>query len=134
MNYWLLKTEPETFSWNDLVRDKKAVWDGVRNFQARKNLKEMQKGDVALIYHTGEEKSIVGIAKVTREGYPEPKDPDWVAVDLAPEKALKNPVSLARIKADKSLQKMVLVRASRLSVQPVAKDEFDYILGLSSKS
>ena len=133
MNYWLLKTEPETFSWSDLVRDKKAVWDGVRNFQARKYLKEIQKGDLALIYHTGEQKAIVGISKVTREGYPEPKDPDWVAVNLAPEKALKNPVSLARIKADKSMQKMVLVRASRLSVQPVTKDEFEHILGLSSK-
>jgi predicted RNA-binding protein with PUA-like domain len=133
MNYWLLKTEPDTFSWHDLVRDKKAVWDGIRNFQARKYLKEIKKGDLALIYHTGEEKAIVGISKVTREGYPEPKDPDWIAVDLAPEKALKNPVSLARVKADKSLQKMVLVRASRLSVQPVNKDEYEYILGLSSK-
>ena len=133
MNYWLLKTEPDTFSWHDLVRDKKAVWDGIRNFQARKYLKEIKKGDLALIYHTGEEKAIVGISKVTREGYPELKDPAWIAVDLAPEKALKNPVSLARVKADKSLQKMVLVRASRLSVQPVNKDEYEYILGLSSK-
>ena len=133
MNYWLLKTEPDTFSWYDLVREKKAVWDGIRNFQARKYLKEIKKGDLALIYHTGEEKAIVGISKVTREGYPELKDPAWIAVDLAPEKALKNPVSLARVKADKSLQKMVLVRASRLSVQPVNKDEYEYILGLSSK-
>ena len=133
MNYWLLKTEPDTFSWSDLLRDKKAVWDGVRNFQARKNLKEMQKGDRAFIYHTGEEKSVIGISIVIKEAYPEPKDPDWFAVDLAPEKALKNPVSLSRIRQDKSLQKMVLVRAARLSVQPVTKDEFERVLELSTK-
>ena len=133
MNYWLLKTEPETFSWGDLLRDKKAVWDGVRNFQARKNLKEMKKGDHAFIYHTGEEKAVVGISTVSREFYPEPKDPDWVAVDLAPLKPLKNPVALARVKQDKPLQKMVLVRAARLSVQPVTKDEYDRIIELSTK-
>lgn len=133
MSYWLLKTEPETFAWGDLVRDKKAVWDGVRNFQARKNLKEMKKGDMAFIYHTGDEKAVVGISVVTKEAYPEAKDPDWVAVDLAPHKALKTPVALARIKQDKSLQKMVLVRAARLSVQPVSKEEFDRILDLSAK-
>lgn len=133
MNFWLLKTEPETFSWGDLVRDKKAVWDGVRNFQARKNLKEMKKGDQAFIYHTGDEKAVVGISTVTKEAYPEPKDPDWVAVDLAPDKPLKNPVTLARVKQDKSLQKMVLVRAARLSVQPVSKEEYERILVLSAK-
>ena len=133
MNYWLLKTEPETFSWGDLVRDKKAVWDGVRNFQARKNLKEMKKGDLAFIYHTGDEKAVVGISTVTKEAYPEPKDPDWVAIDLAPDKPLKNPVTLARVKQDKSLQKMVLVRAARLSVQPVSKEEYERILALSAK-
>lgn len=133
MNFWLLKTEPETFSWGDLVRDKKAVWDGVRNFQARKNLKEMKKGDQAFIYHTGDEKAVVGISTVTKEAYPEPKDPDWVAVDLAPDKPLKNPVTLARVKQDKSLQKMVLVRAARLSVQPVSKEEYERILALSAK-
>ncbi|CAN5428066.1 EVE domain-containing protein [soil metagenome] len=133
MNYWLLKTEPETFSWSDLLRDKKASWDGVRNFQARKYLKEMQKGDKAFIYHTGDAKAVVGIAIVTKEAYPEAKDPAWVAVDLAPDKPLKNPVTLAKIKADKALQQMKLVRAARLSVQPVTKEEFDYILGLSTK-
>ncbi len=133
MNCWLLKTEPETFSWGDLVRDKKAVWDGVRNFQARKNLKEMKKGDLAFIYHTGDEKAVVGISTVTKEAYPEPKDPDWVAIDLAPDKPLKNPVTLARVKQDKSLQKMVLVRAARLSVQPVSKEEYERILELSTK-
>ncbi len=133
MNYWLLKTEPETFSWNDLLRDKKAGWDGVRNFQARKNLKEMKKGDQAFIYHTGDEKAIIGIATVVRESYPEAKDPEWVAVDLAPEKALKNPVTLARVKQDKALQQMVLVKAARLSVQPVKKEEFERVLELSLK-
>jgi predicted RNA-binding protein with PUA-like domain len=131
MNYWLLKTEPETYSWNDLVRDKKGVWDGVRNFQARKNLKAMVKGDVAMIYHTGEEKAIVGLAKVTRDAYPEPKDPDWVAVDLAPDKPLKTPVALASIRKDKSLAGMVLVKAARLSVQPVRPEEFKRIIDLS---
>ena len=133
MNYWLLKTEPETFSWSDLVRDKKAVWDGVRNFQARKNLKDMKKGDIAFIYHTGDEKAIVGISVVSREFYPEPKDPAWVAVDLAPDKALKNPVTLSRVKQDKSMQKMVLVKSARLSVQPVTKEEYEKILSLSLK-
>ena len=133
MNYWLLKTEPETFSWNDLVRDKKASWDGVRNFQARKNLKEMKKGDQAFIYHTGDEKAVVGISTVIREGYPEAKEPNWIAVDLAPDKALKTPVSLARIKQDKALQQMVLVKVARLSVQPVSKAEFERVIELSTK-
>lgn len=131
MNYWLVKTEPETFSWDDLVRDKKTVWDGVRNFQARNNLKAMKNGDLAFFYHTGEEKAIVGIGKIIKEGYPEPKDKDWLAVDIAPDRKLKKPVSLAQIKADKRLTNMVLVRASRLSVQPVRAEEFDVILALS---
>lgn len=133
MNYWLLKTEPGTFSWNDLLRDKKAVWDGVRNFQARKNLKEMKKGDLAFIYHTGDEKAIIGTSIVTHEAYPEPKDPEWMAVNLAPEKALKNPVALSKVKQDKSLQQMVLVRAARLSVQPVSATEYQRVLELSNK-
>jgi predicted RNA-binding protein with PUA-like domain len=131
MNYWLVKTEPETFSWDDLVTDKKTVWDGVRNFQARNNLKGMKTGDLVFFYHTGDEKAIVGIGKILKEGYPEPKDKDWLAVDIAPERKLKNPVSLAQIKADKRLSNMVLVRASRLSVQSVRPEEFDLILALS---
>jgi predicted RNA-binding protein with PUA-like domain len=131
MNHWLMKTEPETFSWDDLVRDKKTGWDGVRNFQARSHLKAMKKGDLAFVYHTGDEKSVIGIAKVTRENYPDPKDNEWVAVEIAPVNKLKNPVSLAQIKADKRLSNMVLVRASRLSVQPVKKEEFDMIIALS---
>jgi predicted RNA-binding protein with PUA-like domain len=133
MNYWLLKTEPDTFSWDDLVKDKKTTWDGVRNFQARTHLKAMKKGDTAFIYHTGDEKSIIGIAKVLKDGYPDPKDKDWVVVDLASETKLKKPISLAQIKADKRLSDMVLVRASRLSVQPVKPEEFDLIIALSGE-
>ena len=131
MNYWLLKTEPDTFSWDDLVRDKKTGWDGVRNFQARSHLKAIKKGDLAFVYHTGEEKSVVGIAKVTKENYPDPKDNEWVAIEIAPVNKLKNPVGLAQIKADKRFTNMVLVKASRLSVQPVKKEEFDMIVALS---
>jgi predicted RNA-binding protein with PUA-like domain len=131
MNYWLVKSEPGTFSWDDLVREKKTVWDGVRNFQARNNLKNMKKGDLAFFYHSGEDKSIVGIGKIVKEGYPEPKDNNWIAVDIAPDKKLKKPVTLAQIKADKRLINMVVVKASRLSVQPVKAEEFDLILALS---
>jgi predicted RNA-binding protein with PUA-like domain len=131
MNYWLVKSEPGTFSWDDLVRDKKTVWDGVRNFQARNNLKNMKKGDLTFFYHSGEDKAIVGIGKIIKEGYPEPNDNDWVAVDIAPDKKLKKPVTLAQIKADKRLASMVLVKASRLSVQPVKAEEFDLIIALS---
>ena len=130
MNYWLLKTEPSTFSWDDLVRDKKTAWDGVRNFQARNNLKAMKKGDKAFIYHSVDEKSIVGIAKITRESFPDPKDKDWVAVEIAPVKKLKNPVGLAQIKGDKRFSNMVLVKSSRLSVQPVKEAEFDLVVAL----
>jgi predicted RNA-binding protein with PUA-like domain len=133
MNYWLVKTEPETYSWDNLVKEKNGVWDGVRNFQARSNMKAMKKGDQVFVYHTGEEKAIVGIAKVTKEGYPDPKDKEWVAVELAPEKKLKSSITLAQVKADKKLTDMVLVRASRLSVQPVKESEFDYIVALSQK-
>ena len=131
MNYWLLKTEPGTYSWDDLVRDKKATWDGVRNFQARNNIKAMKKGDLVFIYHSGDDKAVIGTGKITKEHYPDPKDTDWAVVDLAPEKKLKKAVTLAQIKADKRLSSMVLVKVSRLSVQPVKKEEFDLILGLS---
>ena len=133
MNYWLVKTEPETYSWNNLVQDKNAVWDGVRNFQARSNMKAMKKGDLVFIYHTGEEKAIVGVARVVREAYPDPKDNAWVALDLAANQKLKKPIPLSQVKADKKLADMVLVRASRLSVQPVKEKEFEYILAQSQK-
>ncbi len=131
MNYWLLKTEPDTFSWGDLEKAGKATWDGVRNFQARSNIKSMHKGDLAFIYHTGDEKAIVGVAKVQKEFYPEPGDEEWVVVDLSPEKKLKRPVTLAEIKADSDLKQMVLARVPRLSVQPVEKDEYEKILKLA---
>lgn len=127
-----MKTEPGTYSWEDLERDKKATWDGVRNFQARNNLKTMKKGDQALIYHSGEGKEIIGIAKISRECFPDPSSPDWVAVEIVPEKKLKRPVTLAQVKARKQLGKMVLIKAARLSVQPVKKEEFDEIVSMSN--
>jgi predicted RNA-binding protein with PUA-like domain len=131
MNYWLMKTEPGTFSWDDLVKDKKAVWDGVRNFQARNNLKAMKKGDLAFIYHSMDDKAVVGIAEITREYFPDPKDKDWAAVEIKPVKKLKSAVHLAAVKAEKRLAGMVLVNNSRLSVQPVKKEEFDLVIGMS---
>jgi predicted RNA-binding protein with PUA-like domain len=131
MNYWLMKTEPGTYSFEDLMKDKKTSWDGVRNFQARNNLKAMKKGDKVLIYHSGDDKAAVGIAKISKEFYPDPTDKDWIAVEVAAEKPLKNPVTLAQIKTDKRLSNMTLVKSSRLSVQPVKPDEFDIVLSLS---
>lgn len=131
MNHWLMKTEPGTYSWDDLMRDKKTGWDGVRNFQARNNLKAMKKGDLVFIYHSGDDKSIVGIAKITRENFPDPKDNDWVAVEIAPVKGLKKPITLAQIKGDKRFANMALVKSSRLSVQPVRPEEFDSVVALS---
>ncbi len=131
MNYWLLKTEPNTYSWADLVKDKKTVWDGVKNFQACNNLKAMKNGDMIFIYHTGTEKAVVGIALLKKEAYADPKDKEWQVVELSPEKILKKPVTLAQVKADKNLTSMALVKNARLSVQPVKKEEFERILELS---
>ncbi len=131
MRYWLMKTEPSTYSWDDLVKDKKTVWDGVRNFQARNNLSAMKKGDRAFIYHSMSDKAIIGIAKISKDGYPDPKNKDWAVVDIVPEKKLKKPISLAAIKANKKLSNMVLVKNSRLSVQPVKEEEFDFVLVMS---
>jgi predicted RNA-binding protein with PUA-like domain len=131
MNYWLMKTEPGTYSFSDLLKDKKTTWDGVRNFQARNNLKAMKKGDMVFVYHSMDDKAVVGIGKISKEHFTDPRDKDWVAVEVAAGKQLKNPVTLAQIKADKRLSDMVLVRNSRLSVQPVRKEEFDTVLALS---
>lgn len=133
MNYWLMKTEPGTYSWEDLRRDKKTFWDGVRNYQARNNLKEMKEGDLALYYHSVKEKKIVGIAKIVKESYQDPSTEDdrWVAVDIVPVAALDPPVSLADIKSDDRLSEMVLVKNSRLSVQPVKPAEYDLVLSKS---
>ncbi|HNP94797.1 MAG TPA: EVE domain-containing protein [Cyclobacteriaceae bacterium] len=133
MNYWLMKTEPGTYSWDDLVKDKKTIWDGVRNFQARSNIKAMKKGDTIFIYHSGEGKEIVGLAKVSKEHFPDPKDKDWSVVEISADKKLKRPVTLAEVKATKKLSDMVLVRSSRLSVQPVKKEEFDLVIQMSQK-
>ncbi|HEY9005248.1 MAG TPA: EVE domain-containing protein [Ohtaekwangia sp.] len=133
MNYWLMKSEPDVYSWDDLTRDKKTTWDGVRNYTARNNLNAMKKGDLAFFYHSNEGKEIVGIAKIVKEHYPDPKDADWSVVDIAPEKKLKSPVTLAQIKKDKRLNSMALVRLSRLSVQSVTREEFDYVIALSEE-
>ena len=121
MAFWLLKTEPSTYSWGDLVKAKRAVWDGVKNPTALRNLREMKVGDQVFIYHTGDEKQIVGIAKVVKAAYPDPKaqDESLVVVDLEPVKPLKSPVTLANIKADKTYAQWALVRIPRLSVMPV---------------
>ncbi len=132
MNYWLMKSEPSVYSWTNLEQDKKATWDGVRNFQARNNLKAMKKDDLAFLYHSNEDKAIIGIAKIVKENYPDPKDKNWIVVDIAPVEKLKSSISLAQIKADKRLGEMVLVRSSRLSVQPVRKEEFDMIIKMST--
>ncbi|XOV93357.1 MAG: EVE domain-containing protein [Bacteroidota bacterium] len=135
MNYWLIKSEPGTYSWSDLERDKQTLWDGVRNYQARNNLKAMEKGDLCLYYHSVNEKQVLGVAEVVKTFYPDPtaKEGDWVVVDVAPKQKLKKPVTLAEVKSDERLSNMVLVRNSRLSVQPVKKEEFDIIIGMSEK-
>ena len=133
MNYWLVKQEPESYSWSDFVKDGKTSWTGVRNFAARLNLRAMKKGDQVFYYHSNTGKEIVGVAQVTREPYADPTatEGDWTAVDLAPVKPLKKPVSLDTMKADKILKNMKLVKISRLSVSPVTKEEFDRVLQLS---
>ena len=135
MNYWLIKSEPNTYSWDDFVKLKRDHWDGVRNYQARNNLQAMKKGDLALFYHSVNEKSVIGIAEVVKEFYPDPTTTDerWVVVDVVPKQKLKNPVTLAQIKSDDRLQEMVLVKNSRLSVQPVRKEEFDIVVAMGSE-
>jgi predicted RNA-binding protein with PUA-like domain len=130
MSYWLVKSEPDKYSWDQLVKDKKTHWDGVRNFAARNNLRAMKKGDQVFYYHSNEGMEIVGIAQVVKEAYQDPTtdDPNWVVVDLRPVKAFKRPVSLAQIKADLRLTNMALVRLGRLSVQPVTPEEWNIVL------
>ena len=128
--HWLAKSEPLKYSWDDFVKDGSTYWDGVRNAQARNNLAAMKKGDLVLYYHSNEGKEVVGVAKVSREAYPDPTTDDerWVVVDLAPVKPLKHPVTLAEIKADAALAEIALVKQSRLSVMPLQKRAFDRIL------
>ncbi len=134
MNYWLVKTEPEEYSFDMLLSERKVVWDGVRNFQARNNLKTMKKGDQVFVYHSGKSKDIVGIAEVIKEYYPAPSDKTglWVVVEIKPIKRLNKSVTLAQIKKEKSLTKLALLKQSRLSVMPISRDNFLYILNMSS--
>jgi len=129
-SYWMVKQEPETYSWSDLLNDGRTDWTGVRNYQARNNLREMKTGDRVLFYHSGKEKAVVGLAEVAKAAYADPTaaDGEWVAVDLKPVKALKNPVPLAAIRYDKRLSQLPLIRQSQLSVMSLTKDEFDIIV------
>ena len=129
-NYWLGKQEPSSYSWSDFVAERGTSWTGVRNYAARNNLRRMRKGDEVLFYHSGEEKAVVGIAKVMRTAYADPtaSEGDWSAVDLAPNKSLRRPVTLEQIKNDPRLRKIQLVRQSRLSVLPLATCEFRAIV------
>ncbi|RMG17278.1 MAG: EVE domain-containing protein [Deltaproteobacteria bacterium] len=130
--YWLVKQEPSAYPFSQLVKDRRTEWDGVRNYQARNNLKAMKKRDLVLYYHSVKEKRVVGIARVVREAYPDPStdDPRWVAVDLEAVRPLERPVTLEEIKADPKLAEIPLVRQSRLSVMSLKKAEFDRILNL----
>jgi len=132
---WLVKSEPSTYSWDDLLRDGQTVWDGVRNPEARNHLAGMKRGDSVLFYHSGDGKAVVGLAKVVRESFPDPKadDPKWLAVELAPVKPFARAVTLAEIKADRSLAKIPLVTRSRLSVMPLDAKAFERIVALGSK-
>lgn len=134
MAYWLAKSEPSTYSWDQLAKDKQTVWDGVRNYAARLHLRAMKKGDEVLFYHSNEGTEIVGIAKVAKEAYQDPttKD-DWSAVDLKPHKKLKKPVTLAQVKADKRIANMALVRLGRLSVQPVTEEEWKIVMEMAGE-
>lgn len=130
--YWLVKSEPESYSWDDLVKEGKTAWTGVRNYAARINLRAMKKGDHVAFYHSVSDKQIVGIAKVVAEAYPDKtaKEGEWFAVDLAPVKPLKKPISLEQVKVDPVLKNMALVRISRLSVTPVTEEEYRRIRDL----
>jgi predicted RNA-binding protein with PUA-like domain len=135
MAYWLLKSEPFKYPWDQLVKDKKTYWDGVRNYAARNNLRAMKKGDLAFFYHSNEGTEIVGIAKIVGEAYQDPTTTEeaWLAVDVAPVRKLKRPVSLAQIKAEPSLSQMALIRLGRLSVQPVTESEWQKVLELAGE-
>ena len=135
MAYWLVKSEPFKYSWDQFVKDKLTFWDGVRNYAARNNLKAMKKDDSVLFYHSNEGVEIVGIAKVAKESYQDPTTDDaaWVVVNLKPFKKLKKPVTLVQVKADKRLENMALVRLGRLSVQPVTDEEWNIVMELAGE-
>lgn len=133
MNYWLVKQEPEKYAWQDLVRDKKTIWDGVRNYQARNNLKAMKKGDLVCFYHSVSDKQIMGVAKVSKEAWQDPttEDERWVVVELSAHLTLKKPVSLEQIKQTPALSQIALIRQSRLSVMPLDPLEYSLILQMA---
>lgn len=135
MQYFLVKSEPFKYSWQQFIKDKGTFWDGVRNYQARNNLQSMQAGDLVLFYHSNEGKEVVGVAKVVRPAYQDPTTDDvrWVAVDLEPVQELDNPVTLEQIKQEPLLQDIALVRQGRLSVMPLKQGEFDRILEMGTK-
>ena len=133
MNYWLVKSEPSVYSWQQLVKDKKTVWEGVRNYAARNNMRAMEKGDLVFFYHSNEGLCIVGVAKVVREAYQDPSTTDiaWSVVDLTPVKTLKKPVTLSQLKSEKDLSEMQIIRLSRLSVCAITPKEFEKVLQLA---
>ena len=131
MAYWLMKSEPHSYSWDELVRDGGTEWDGVRNPAARLHLRAMKVGDEGLFYHSGEEKAAVGIMRITREGAPDPKDSNWVSVAVAPVRPLAKPVTLKAMKAEPRLAKLEMIRQSRLSVSPVRDEEWAVLLELA---
>lgn len=141
MNYWLVKSEPNAYSWHDFTAAGRAVWDGVRNFQARNNLQAMQLNDQVLFYHSVTKPAVVGLARISRTAYPDPtvladtsgKPTPWVVIELEPIMALAQPVSLAQIKTEPMLANMALIRQSRLSVMPVTRDEFELVLSLAER-
>lgn len=130
MNYWLVKSEPEVYSWEQFQKDKRTFWDGVRNYQARNNMQAMEMGDHVIFYHSSDVKAAVGIAEVVKTAYPDPttEDPAWVVVDLKPVRPLKAPVTLAQIKAMPDMNNVALVRQARLSVLPLTQQEFEMIV------
>ena len=133
MNYWLVKQEPENYSFDDLLRDGKTVWDGVRNYQARNNLREMRVGDKVLFYHSVSEKAVVGSAEIARESFPDPNDEKWLAVEIVPVEKFAKAVTLNEIKAAEDLENIALIKQSRLSVLPLSKEEFKALIELSKR-
>lgn len=136
MKYWLIKTEPGSYSWEQFVRDKRTFWNGVRNYQARINLRAMGVGDLCLFYHSVSDKAVMGVARVVREAYPDhtAEDGEWVMVDVEPVHSLRMPVTIDMVKARPDLADMVLVKNSRLSVQPVTKAQFDAVVKMGGKA
>ncbi len=134
MNHWLVKSEPNKYSWERMLQDGETFWDGVRNYQARNNLREMKKGDLVLFYHSNIGKEVVGVAKIVKEFYQDPttEDPNWVVVNISPVETLATPVTLEQIKKDNMLKDISLIKQSRLSVMPIKRAEFDRILALAN--